>query len=132
PYRRVRGAESPCLHDALAGDKLDLTALDPAAEEGECLTLAVAELRRHAGGRGELLAVGQHLVDGLGGGGNDGFLVNEHGVSLCSAGRMPALSSRRTEVPQTDTSGDEVGRGVGAVRGFLADRTRRSTVTHAG
>src|SRR6478736_5789672 len=49
-------------------------------------------MRGHAGGRGELLAVGQHLVDGLGGGGDDRFLVNEHGVSLCSAGRMPALS----------------------------------------
>ncbi len=72
-------AEPPSLHDALAGDKLDLTALDPAAEEAECLTHAVAELRRHAGGGGELLAVGQYLVDGPGGGGDDGFLVNEHG-----------------------------------------------------
>src|SRR5690242_1382936 len=132
PFRRVHGAEPPSLHDALARDKLDLTALDPTAEEAECLTHAVAELRRHARGGGELLAVGQHLVDGLGGGGDDGFLVNEHGMSLCLAGRMPALSSRRTQVPQTDTSGNEVGRGVGAVRGFLADRTRRSTVTHAG
>ena len=44
PFRRVRGAESPCLDDALAGDKLDLTALDPAAEEGERLALAVGEL----------------------------------------------------------------------------------------
>jgi hypothetical protein len=29
--------------DALAGDELDLTALDPAVEEGERLALAVAE-----------------------------------------------------------------------------------------
>src|SRR5690242_1748602 len=82
PFRRVRGAESPCLHDALARDKLDLTALDPTAEEAECLTLAVAQLRRPTGGRGELLAVGQHLVNGLGSGGDDGFLVNEHGCSF--------------------------------------------------
>src|SRR6185437_13321732 len=103
PFRRVHGAESPCLHDALARDKLDLTALDPAAEEAECLTHAVAELRGHAGGGGELLAVGQHLVDGLGVGVDDGFLVNEHEVFLCLAGRMAAFSWRRTEVPQTDT-----------------------------
>ncbi len=89
PFRRVRGAESPCLHDALAGDKLDLTALDPAAEEGERLALAVAELRGHAGGGGELLAVGQHVVDGLGVGVDDGFQVNEHGVSP-STGRPDA------------------------------------------
>jgi hypothetical protein len=57
------GVESPGLDDALAGDKLDLTARHPAVEEGERLALAVTELRGHPGGGGELLPVGEHVVD---------------------------------------------------------------------
>ncbi|WP_045875174.1 hypothetical protein [Pseudofrankia sp. DC12] len=50
-------------------------------------------------GGGEV-AIGQHVVDVLGGGVDQGSLVDDQGMSIRVAGPLPASPSRRTRWPR--------------------------------